>query len=149
MTLCKTDEPRASACAARRIERVSNRAFVMRATICTCVAAFTLIGVAGCSWVTRRQIVETRVDDFHWNGTMRVTKRYDGRIDGWSIERVELASDDGRRLEVTTSDVAFTVRRPFDRARSRTETVKGAVTRDLSLPQVPRGWRYETAWADR
>ncbi len=96
----------------------------------------------------RRQIVETKVDDFRWNGTMRVTKRYDGRSDGWSIERVELASDDGRLLEVTTSDVAFTVRRPFDRARSGTEAAKGSVGRDMPLPRVPRGERYETAIID-
>ncbi len=152
MTRCKPDEPRASIARSsastglpfRRSLEPSNRAFVVRATICMCVAALTLIGVAGCSWVTRRQIVETKVDGFRWNGTMRVTKRYDGRSDRWSIERVELASDDGRLLEVTTSDVAFTVRRPFDRARSGTEAVKAGVGRVIERPRVPRGRQYET-----
>ncbi len=56
--------------------------------------------VCGCSYARKTETITMKVDEFEWNGTLRVTHRLDVKHKQRWLESVELECRDGRELSL-------------------------------------------------
>lgn len=59
----------------------------------------------GCATIERFEIDLAEVEDFDWNGKVRVTVQNHGLFAGWKVEHVELGSDDDTAVSLNTTRI--------------------------------------------
>lgn len=67
------------------------------------IFCFTILFTCSCSTTERYVIDLSKVEDFNWNGNMRITYQDYGFLRGWKVDHVELCSNDGSAVSVNTS----------------------------------------------
>lgn len=98
-----------------------------RVAICIGIVALA----CGCSTIERFEIDLSNVEDFDWNGKVRVTVQNHGLFAGWKVEHIELGSDDDTAVSLNTTRIEPVVYLIGDPKQHRSSSAKVTIRQPI------------------
>jgi hypothetical protein len=100
----------------------------------------------GCTKHVRFEVDLARVKDFDWDGSVVLTKRYQGLFVGWQTDSVSIQGSHGRSVEIATGSVGGSKTWPTVRLLSDNDESERVMVTVRHLPSGVRvllGSRYK------